>query len=286
MRAKIPRELKLGRHTLTLGARARVMGVVNATPDSFFDRGRFFREDDPSPVVARAEALVREGADIIDVGGETAQPTSPVLDAEDEIRRVVPAIAALAARISVPISVDTYKPEVARAAIAAGASLINDTSGLADPRLAEVAAETGAGIVCMHIPCHPKERLEPGYEDPVGAVMAFLREKTQRILAAGVSSDRIVVDPGVGFGKKPSENLQLIAKVGALSSLGYPVLFACSRRTFLGNLMGGEPAEERLEATAAVNAVAMLEGADIVRVHDVKFMAKLAKMLALVVEAC
>lgn len=275
------RTLVMGVHRIELGERARIMGVVNATPDSFFDRGRYFDPRDPGPTIERARRLIDEGADIIDVGGETAQPSSPVLEAEEEIGRVVPVIAAIARATSVPISVDTYKPRVAERAVDAGASLINDTSGLADPALADVAARTGAGIVCMHIPCHPKERLEPGYLDPVREISTFLREKTQMILARGVPRDRIVIDPGIGFGKTPAENTKLIAHLRALSALDFPLLFACSRRTFLGNLMGGEPPEERLEATVAVNAAAILEGVELVRVHDVRFMAKLAKMLGL-----
>lgn len=279
---QVDRVLVLGPHRLELGSGARIMGVVNATPDSFFDRGRFFSVRDPGPAVERAEQLIAEGAWIIDIGGETAQPSSPVLSEEEEISRVVPVIQALAKKTGVPISVDTYKPGVARRAIDAGASLINDTSGLADPTLAKIAADTGVGIVCMHIPCHPKERLEPGYADPVGAVSRFLREKTAIIEASGVPRERILIDPGIGFGKTPSENLRLIARLGELRSLRYALLFACSRRTFLGNLMGGEPPEDRLEATVAVNATAVLKGADLLRVHDVRFMVKLAKMLALV----
>lgn len=276
------RELTAGRHRIVLGGRARIMGIVNATPDSFFDRGKFFDERDPGPAIERAERLIEVGAELIDVGGETAQPSSPVLEPEEEIRRVVPVIAALAKRTNVPLSVDTYKPEVARAAVAAGASIINDTSGLADVRLAAIAAETGAAIVVMHIPCHPKERIEPGYEDVVGAVSDFLREKGAFLERAGVPPERIIVDPGIGFGKKPQENLRLIAKTHALKKLGYALLFACSRRTFLGELMGGQAPEERLEATVAVNAAAILGGADLLRVHDVELMAKLAKMLAMV----
>jgi dihydropteroate synthase len=275
------RELIAGRHRIVLGARARIMAIVNATPDSFFDRGKFFDARDPGPAIARAEQLIAEGAELIDVGGETAQPSSPVLEVKEEIRRVVPVISALAKRTTLPISVDTYKLEVARAAVDAGASLINDTSGLADERLALVAAETGAGIVVMHIPCHPKERIEPGYPDVIGAVSDFLRDKAGIIERAGVPPERIVVDPGVGFGKKPAENLRLIAHLRELKLLGYPLLFACSRRTFLGDLMGGQPPEERLEATVAVNAMAIFEGADLIRVHDVAFMSKMVRMFSM-----
>jgi dihydropteroate synthase len=225
---------------------------------------------------------VADGADIIDVGGETAQPTSPVLEPGEEIARVVPVIEQLASQVDVPISVDTYKPEVARAAVQSGAALINDTSGLADERLADIAADTGCGIVCMHIPCHPKERLTPGYADPIKEVRRFLEEKTAIIEARGVRPEQIVVDPGVGFGKTPEENLTLIAGVRALRALGYALLFACSRRTFLGDLMGGQPPEDRLEPTLAVNAVAALEGADVLRVHDVRAVERMTRMLCLV----
>jgi dihydropteroate synthase len=276
------RILELGRHRIVLGGRALVMAVVNATPDSFFDRGKYFDPNDPSPAVDRALALAAEGADLIDVGGETAQPSSPVLEPGEEIRRVVPVIERLADRVSVPISVDTYKPEVARAAIAAGASLINDTSGLADPRLADVAAETGAGIVCMHIPCHPKERVFPGYPDPVGAVWEFLAERTARIEAAGVPPRRIILDPGIGFGKTADESLRLTQELSDLGRMGYALLYACSRRTFLGELMGGLPPEDRLEGTVAMNAVAIENGADLVRVHDVRFFSRLTRMLSLI----
>jgi len=282
----VPRlpELVLGDHRLARGGRALIMGIVNATPDSFFDRGKFFDARDPGPAIARAEQLIAEGADLVDIGGETAQPSSPVLEVEEEIARVVPVVAALAKRVKVPISVDTYKPEVARRAIAAGASLINDTSGLADVRLADVARETGAGIVCMHIVGHPKERLTPGFADPVGSVLDFLRAKVELLEARGVPRERILVDPGIGFGKTSGENLDLIAHTEALRSLGTAVLFACSRRTFLGEFFGGLPPEDRLEPTAAVNAVAILGGADMIRVHDVRFFSRLSKMLELVAQ--
>jgi dihydropteroate synthase len=276
------KDLTAGRHKIVLGARAKIVGIVNVTPDSFFDRGKYYDSLDPGPAIERALVLIAAGADIIDLGGETAQPSSPVMSVEEEIRRVVPVIAALAKQTNVPLSVDTYKPGVARAALAAGASIINDTSGLADEELGTIAAETGAAIVVMHIPCHPKERIEPGYEDVVGAVSQFLRLKTQRLEELGVPPERIIIDPGIGFGKKPHENLKLIAETRLLKRLGYALLFACSRRTFLGNLMGGEPPEERLEATVAVNAAAILNGADLIRVHDVAFMSKLSKMLGMV----
>lgn len=277
-----PTRLVLGRHTLPLGERTLVMGVVNATPDSFYDRGRFFAAGDPTPAIERARALVAEGADLVDVGGETAQPSSPVLTPDEEIRRVVPVIEALAAAITVPISVDTYKPEVARAAIAAGASLINDTSGLADPRLGDVAAETGAGILVMHIVGHPKERRTPGLGDAVDTVGRFLVERARHLESLGIAKERILIDPGVGFGKTTAENYALVGGVGALQRLGYPTLFACSRRTFLGELFGGLPPEDRLEPTAAVNAAAMLAGVDVVRVHDVRFFARMSKTMAVV----
>jgi len=276
------RTLVMGAHRLALGRRALVMGVVNATPDSFYDRGKFFDARDPGPAIARAEALIAEGADLVDIGGETAQPSSPVLSTEDEIARVVPVIRALASRVTVPISVDTYKLEVARAAIDAGASLINDTSGLADPRLGALAASSGAGIVLMHITGHPKQRLTPGYADPVGAITGWMADQAAFLRAAGVPRERILLDPGIGFGKTPAESLRLTAGIPSMRALGYAVLYACSRRTFLGDLMGGLPPEDRLEPTVAVNTVAIRGGADMVRVHDVRFFARLTKMLAMI----
>jgi dihydropteroate synthase len=275
-----PRRLVLRSHALPLGQRPLIMGIVNATPDSFYDRGRYFDPSDPGPAVRRALELIAEGADLIDIGGETAQPSSPVLDPAEEIRRVVPVIAELAFKTDRPISVDTYKPAVAEAALAAGASLINDTTGLVDPRLAQIAADSGAGLVIMHIPGHPKERINPGYPDPVGSVGRFLADKSRIARRAGLSKEQILLDPGIGFGKTAAESLELTAHFGALKTLGHPLLYACSRRTFLGELLGGLPPEDRLEATAAVNAAAMLQGADVIRVHDVRFFARMSRVMA------
>ncbi len=269
---------------LVLGDKTLVMGVVNATPDSFFDVGAHYSEDNPLPAIERAVELIEAGADIIDIGGETAQPASSIVAAEEEIRRVVPVIKGLRAKSDIPISVDTYKVAVARAALCAGAQIINDTSGLADPKLADVAAEFGAGIVCMHLPGHPKERHCPGYPDPVAAVREFWLEKISVLRERGVENSQILLDPGIGFGKTPQENLQLIAKTAQLRIPEFGLLFACSRRTFLGDLMGGQTPAERLEATVAVNAHAIVAGADIIRVHDVEFMHRLAKMLGLLKE--
>lgn len=270
--------------TLLLANQPLIMGIVNATPDSFYDKGSFFTKGDSNPTVDRALSLIKEGADIIDVGGETAQPDSPVLSPEEEIKRVVPVIEQLVQKTETVISVDTYKPEVADAALKVGANIVNDTSGLADPELANVAARHNAAMVCMHIPCHPKERLTPGYEDPVSAIIEFWQEKIEIMNASGLSDQQIILDPGIGFGKTTDENLQLIANVKQLKRVGYPILFACSRRTFLGNLMGGQTPDQRLAPTVAVNVEAMKAGVDMIRVHDVSFMRQLREIFALISE--
>lgn len=275
-------DIKAKHYQITLTKQPLLIGIVNATPDSFFDQGEFFKVSSPEPAITRALKLLEDGADIIDIGGETAQPHSPVLNPQEEISRVVPVIEGLSQQTEKPISIDTYKPEVADAALAAGACIINDTSGLADPRLADVAAKHQAAIVCMHIPCHPKERICPGYDNPVQAIMDFWQEKISILKAAGINDEQIIVDPGLGFGKTASENFQLINALPELKQIRYPILFACSRRTFLGEHLGGLKPEERLAPTAAVNAIAIQNQVAMIRVHDVKFMYQLRETLSVI----
>jgi len=270
---RAPRELVLGRHSLLRGDRPLIMGVLNLTPDSFFAGGRAFDPADPAVAAARAEQLVADGADLIDLGAQATAGRE--LDPAEEIARMVPVVRVLAARVAVPISVDTWKPQVALAAIEAGASLINDISGLADEGLATVAATTGAGIVCMH-----NRLLRPGPTDAVRAVLGFLRERTRIIRERGVGAERIVVDPGIGFGKDPLTSLQLVARLQEVRRLGYPVLFACSRSRLLGHLLDAPP-EALLEATIAMNVTAVLRGADLLRVHDVRVTARASRMAEL-----
>ncbi|HSG80713.1 MAG TPA: dihydropteroate synthase [Gemmatimonadota bacterium] len=243
-----------------------VMGVLNITPDSFSDGGRFF---DLDAALRRCEELQRQGADIIDVGGESTRPGSDPVPVEEELQRVIPAIEA-AQQFDVPISVDTTKATVAAAALDAGAEIVNDISGLRfDPELGRVAAGHGAGLVLMHIRGRPRTmQVDVHYDDLLAEIAAELQESVDRALAAGCDRDRIVVDPGIGFGKTAEQNLTLINQVGRISELGFPVMVGPSRKSFIGKTLGLE-VDDRLEATLAACVVALLRGARIFRVHDV-----------------
>ncbi len=264
------RTVPCGRFRLEVGRRTLVMGILNVTPDSFSDGGRYL---DVEAAVRRAHEMVEEGADIIDVGGESTRPgASPVPD-EEEKARVLPVIEALAATLPVPVSVDTYKASVARAALAAGATIVNDVWGLQHDRdMAAAVAGAGAAVVVMH------NRPAPDYTgDLIAEIKAFLRESAARARAAGVTDDRIIVDPGFGFGKTPEHNLEVTARLAELRGLGYPVLLGPSRKSTIGKVLD-LPVGERLEGTAAVVALAAAQGADIVRVHDVREMVRVVRM--------
>ena len=258
--------LRLGGRELDLGARPLLMGIVNATPDSFSDAG-----DHPTLAarVAHAEALVDAGADLLDVGGESARGDRAAVGVEEEIARVVPLIERLAG-LGVLVSIDTYKPPVAEAAIAAGASLVNDVSGLRDPRLADVCAATGAGLVIMHTRVAPKGTLlEPGfYADVVDDVIAFLTERMAGARARGVAAEQIVLDPGPDFAKTPAQTVAVLRRLPDVAALGRPVLLAASNKDFVGALTGRGP-RERLAGTLAALGEGADAGARILRVHDV-----------------
>lgn len=262
---------KLPRHELALGARTLVMGVVNVTPDSFSDGGEFFSFEQ---AVAHAERLVDEGADILDIGGESTRPGSVPVPAEEELRRVVPVIAHLAGRRDVPISVDTTKAEVARAALEAGAEIVNDISALRfDYRVADEAASKGAGLVLMHSRGTPAtmQRLPPA-ADIMSEVTNGLQSSINMALRRGVGRESIAIDPGIGFGKTAEQNLELIARLDQLARRfpEFPILIGTSRKSFIGRLLGDAPADARLHGTMASVAASVLGGAAIVRVHDVR----------------
>jgi dihydropteroate synthase len=252
---------------IDLGARPLLMGIVNASPDSFSDGGLHAGLD---AQVALGERLLADGADLLDVGGESASTGSPPVDAEAEIALVVPLIERLAGDLGAVVSVDTYKPAVARAAVEAGARVVNDVSGLRDPALATVCAETGAALVLMHTAAAPRERRQDPdlYEDVVGEVLAFLQERIEVALAAGVEREQLIVDPGPDFAKTPAQTIRLLASAGRLHELGRPVLMAISRKDFVGALTG-RPPRERLAGTLAALAHGVEQGAHIFRVHDV-----------------
>jgi dihydropteroate synthase len=239
------------------------MGILNASPDSFSDR----RVESREATVARGRALLEAGADIVDVGGESARGDRPAVPVGEEIERVCGVISGLADAL---ISVDTYKPEVAEAAIAAGAAIVNDVSGLRDPRLAEVCARTGAALVIMHTAVAPKATLlDPAtYEDVVAEVVGFLRERVAVAVAAGVAPEQLIVDPGPDFAKTPAQTVAVLRRLDALRALGRPVLLAASRKDFVGAITGRPPAE-RDPGTLAALGWGADEGASILRVHDV-----------------
>lgn len=244
-----------------------LMGVVNATPDSFSDGGRFL---DPDAAVAQAERLAEEGADLVDLGGESTRPGAAPVAAAEERRRVVPVIERLRARgFTLPISIDTSKAEVARAALQAGADLVNDVAGLADPALARVVAEAGAPVVLMHLRGTPATMDGlAGYADLMGEVAAELRAAQARAEAAGIPAGRIILDPGLGFAKTPEQSLELLARVGELRALGRPLLVGPSRKRFIGHATGA-PVEARLPGTLAAVTACVLAGVELLRVHDV-----------------
>jgi dihydropteroate synthase len=268
----------IGRHAFKWGERTYVMGVINMTPDSFSGDGL---RDDVDAAVQRAVAMQQDGADIIDIGGESTRPPGAVygegakpVSAEEESRRVLPVIHRLANVLKIPMSIDTYKADVARLAISAGASLINDVWGLKrDPKLARVAAELDIPIVLTH------NQVGYAYHDLVGEVMSGLRDSVERARTAGVPTEHVIVDPGIGFGKQAEHNLEILRHMDEFRrALGYPVLIGTSHKSFIGLVLGDLPAHERVEGTAATVAIGIMKGVDIVRVHDVKQMVRVARM--------
>jgi dihydropteroate synthase len=260
--------LTAGERVLALGERPWLMGIVNASPDSFSDGGRHAT---PDAQLRLASELLAAGADMLDIGGESASTGRPPVAAQEEIERVAPLVERVAGELGAVVSVDTYKPAVARAAIAAGAAIVNDVSGLRDPALAEVCAQTGAALVVMHTRAAPRERLQDPdlYGDIAADVLAFLRERIAVALAAGVAPEQLIVDPGPDFAKTPAQTVRLLADVERLHELGRPLLMAISRKDFIGALTGRAP-RERLAGTLAALAHGADAGAHIFRVHDVR----------------
>jgi len=259
--------LRAGARRLALADRPRLMGILNATPDSFSGDGA--RLATLEARVARARELVEEGADVIDVGGESQITTAPPVAVEEEIERVAPLIERVAAEVDVLVSVDTYKPAVAEAAVAAGAGMVNDVSGLRDPALADVCARSGAALVVMHTHAEPKRKaLDHTYDDVGADVAAFLRERIALARDRGVTEEQVVVDPGPDFAKTPEQTVEALRALPALAELGRPILLAVSRKDFVGALTGRRPSE-RGAGTLAALAHGVDAGASLLRVHDV-----------------
>ncbi|OGW59847.1 MAG: dihydropteroate synthase [Nitrospirae bacterium RIFCSPHIGHO2_02_FULL_42_12] len=261
---------------LTFKDKTYLMGVINITPDSFSDGGLFF---DPEKAFEHGLRLEAEGADILDIGGESTRPGAVPLPVEEEIRRVIPVIQSLSTRVKVPISIDTYKAEVARLAIEAGASIVNDISALRfDPEMVNIVKKYKIPVVLMHMLGRPSNmQVNPVYKDVVKEVYEFLRERIDYAVRNGIFKEKIIIDPGIGFGKRLNDNILLIRHLEVFKELSCPVLIGPSRKSFIGEILN-LPVKERFHGTAAVAAIAIMKGVNIIRVHDVKEMKQLAKM--------
>lgn len=264
--------------SLVLGDPPALFGVINVTPDSFSDGGRYL---DPGRALEGALEMVREGVDVIDVGGESSRPGARPIDLDEERRRVEPVIRGIRGALDTPVSIDTVKAEIARMALAEGADIINDVSAMRDdPAMAAVARDSGAPVVLVHRRGTSKDMQDhPRYDDVTREVYEFLEQRIRDLRAEGLEPERVIVDPGIGFGKRVVDNLRLLRDVDELGSLGRPVMIGASRKSFLGKLLGGSPPEARQVGTLAVHAVAILAGAAAIRVHDVPGHRDLIRMI-------
>jgi dihydropteroate synthase len=269
--------MECGGRSLDFSVKTGIMGILNVTPDSFSDGGLY---SDLPAAVSRAQQMVVEGADIIDIGGQSSRPGSEPVSETEERRRVVPVVEAVAKSVPAIISVDTYRAEIARAALDAGAHLINDISALRfDPALTGVVASHRASLILMHMQGMPRTmHLNPHYDALIDEVFDFFRERLSTAQAGGISADRLLIDPGIGFGKGARHNLDLLEKLQQFQALGYPIVVGTSRKSFIGRILGVD-VHERLEGTAATVATAIAQGADIIRVHDVQAMVRVARIM-------
>lgn len=260
--------IKTRHGTMDATRRTLLMGIINVTPDSFYDGGKWL---DPDKAVAEGIGLVESGADIIDIGGESTRPGAGAISLEEELQRVLPVIQGLRQNVKVPISIDTYKAQVAQAALNEGADIVNDISALRfDPRMAVLVAAEKVPVVLMHMQGTPQTmQAEPSYKDVLREVQDFLAAQVRFAMEAGVERENIIIDPGIGFGKTLEHNLTLLRGLPALASMGQPLLVGASRKTFIGKILGVEP-EERLEGSLAAAIAAVFGGSHIIRVHDVK----------------
>ena len=276
--------LKTSQREITLGEKTLIMGILNVTPDSFSDGNLFFNQQ---KAIEHCLQMVDEGADIIDIGGESTRPGAKSVPARQEIARVIPIVESLSGRISIPISVDTTKSQVAQAALSAGAEIINDISALGgDKKMASVVKKTQAALILMHMRGKP-ENMQTGnlvYNDLMEEIICYLQKGCRKAFAAGIEKDHLILDPGIGFGKTHNDNCKIIKNFGVLKSLGLPLMIGTSRKSFIGQITGGTPSD-RLEGTAATVAAAIMNGCHIVRVHDVVVMKKIAAMTDAIIHA-
>ncbi len=275
---------KTSRRKLTLGNKTLIMGILNITPDSFSDGGLFYSQQ---KAVEQGLQMAAEGADVIDIGGESTRPGAKSVSAAIELKRVIPVIESLVKQVKIPISIDTKKEQVARQALAAGAEIVNDISALnGDKKMAKIIKETGAAAVLMHMRGTP-QNMQKGnlaYTDIMAEIIAYLKKSSETAVKAGIEKDCLIIDPGIGFGKTAADNYKIIKNLSELKILGIPVMIGTSRKSFIGKLSGGEP-RQRLEGTAATVAVAIMNGCHIVRVHDVAAMKKVAAIADAIVNA-
>ena len=276
-------KITLGGRALDLGSRTHVMGILNVTPDSFSDGGQFAVTD---RALAHARDMAAAGADIIDIGGESTRPGAEPLIEDEELRRIVPVIEGLAAEGLGPLSVDTYKSSVAARALRAGASIVNDISGLRfSPDMGSVIADHGAAVVIMHIQGTPRDmQADPVYSDVVAEVMQYLEEGIEIAMRAGIPRDRILIDPGIGFGKTVEHNLTILGRLNELQALGCPIVLGTSRKRFIGAVLNIAEPKDRRWGTAATVALGIARGAQVVRVHDVTEMTQVARMTDAIVQ--
>lgn len=259
-------QFSCGKYQLTLN-RPFVMGIVNVTPDSFSDGGKFSSTD---LAVEHALKLIDEGADILDIGGESTRPGAAIVSLDEELKRVIPVIEALSKACHVPISIDTYKPEVMRQAIASGADIVNDVRALQEPNALEIVAQSNVGVCLMHMQGTPQTmQHKPHYVDVVGEVKQFLIDRMNAVLTYGIEKNHILLDPGFGFGKTRAHNIALIQHMDELNAIGQPLLVGLSRKSILGSIAGGDEGQ-RLYASIAASVISAMKGAKIIRVHDVK----------------
>ena len=270
-------QIKLPARALALGQRTLLMGVLNVTPDSFSDAGLFL---DPSAAVSRALQMEKDGADILDIGGESTRPGSEPVPTAEQLRRILPVLEKLRGKLKIPISIDTSSAEVAEAAAEAGAEILNDVTGLrSDPRLAEVARRRKLPIILMHMHGEPRTmQKKPFARDVMRDVTAGLRRAVAAATRAGIARGEIILDPGIGFGKTYAQDYELIARLAEFARLRFPLLVGTSRKKFIGRVLDGRPPADRIFGTAATVAACILNGAHIVRVHDVAEMAQVARV--------
>ena len=277
--------LKTNRREILLGEKTLIMGILNVTPDSFSDGGLFYSQQ---KAIEHGLQMVDDGADIIDVGGESSRPGAESVSTAIELKRVLPVIDGLVKKIKVPVSIDTIKAQVARQAIESGAEIVNDISALhSDKKMTKTIKDTGAAAILMHMRGKPRNMQKGNlvYNNLMAEIADYLKKSSENALKEGVEKDRLVIDPGIGFGKTPEDNYKIIKNLSQLKELGMPIMVGTSRKSFIGIVIGGEP-KERIEGTAATVAAAIINGCHIVRVHDVETMKKVAAVADAIVHAC